>query len=121
MTHGCPLNQLHPRPMVSFLSSLHITARKQSLGQDNIFRSVFHSVHRGEGGSLPTGRGGGGLPLEGDLTPGARNQKSWRYASYWNAFLFIQDLNQKKSVQLTQLLLVLVPLKIASAYVKQDG
>ena len=88
-------------PYVIF--QLFITARKRSLGQGNIFGSASHSV-RGGGGSgrfssregLPRGGGGGsasrractGVCLQGGSTaPLPRNQKSWWYASYWNACL----------------------------------
>ena len=94
---------------------LIFTARKRSLCQGNIFTHVRHSVREGGGpayrwgclptewgGGLPRGdrrsayRGGGsvysggkeGLPTEGGWAdPLPRNQKSGRYASYWNTFL----------------------------------
>ena len=81
------------------------TVRKKSFGQGNVFRSVCHSIHwRGGlcmmslsiwlsgpmfllGGLCP----GGSLFWErGSLSRGDphQNQKSRRYASYLNAFLF---------------------------------
>ena len=79
---------------------------KRSFGQGNIFRSVCHSVHRGgrvvpapnfRGGSAPNFGGGcllqifgGGVSGPGGGSPifGIRSTFG-RYASYWNAFLFL--------------------------------
>ena len=98
------------------LSFYFVTNRKRSLGKGNIFRSVRDSVRdaeAGDGGWRSPSRGKGlptwglplgesayrgwsihpeGLPTVVDLPPEGlgrhpRNQKSGRYASYWNAFL----------------------------------
>ena len=44
--------------MKRFLKLLIITVRKRSLGQDNVFTPVCHSLHRG--GFIPACNGGGG-------------------------------------------------------------
>ena len=81
------------------------TARKRSLGQDNVFRSVYLSTGRGGYLDDVTSRGGvfvqGGVSVQGSLCLGGlcpgeslswskipRTVKSGRYVSYWNAFLF---------------------------------
>ena len=67
-------------PVCALFLLMLYTARKRSLGQDNIFTPVCHSVPGGSGpgGSLvPGGSGLGGLLL----------------ASYWNAFLLFIYLN----------------------------
>ena len=68
---------------------------KRSFGQGNIFTPVCHSVHRG-GVPAPNFRGGGGvggclLQIFGGGPPifGIRSPFG-RYASYWNAFLFLK-------------------------------
>ena len=91
--------------VISLILSNHskkfiFTARKRSLGQDNVFTPVCHSVHRG---CLHPG----GSAYRGDLHPGASciwegwtdprppsdamgyGQQCIRYASYWNALFFI--------------------------------
>ena len=96
---------------------LIITARKQSLGQDNIFRSVCHEFCPRGGGGQYLGRypPGPGTPSRAGTPPGTRyppgrytprrtrypragtppssacweiRATSGRYASYWNAYLF---------------------------------
>ena len=54
--------------------------------QGNIFTSVSDSVHRaGLSGRHPLWQ----TPLLGRHLPTADKYCSWRYASYWNAFLFV--------------------------------
>ena len=79
-----------------------ITARKRSLGQGNIFTPVCHSVHRGGGvcgcsgggcvrgclGGVHGCSGGGGV--RGIRRHTEIRSMSGRYASYWNAFLWIK-------------------------------
>ena len=88
-----------------------ITARKRSFGQGNIFTPVCHSVHRrgmvsqhalqrwvcaiqaclaaGGGGACS----GGGVPgLGGLLETPLDGYCCGRYASYWNAFLFMESI-----------------------------
>ena len=48
-----------------------VSARTQSLGQGNVFRSVCHSAHSGEGGLPLGGLHPGDLPTEGLLTGGS--------------------------------------------------
>ena len=48
-----------------------VTARTQSLGQGNVFRSVYHSAHMGGGGLPLGGLHPGGLPTEGLPTWGS--------------------------------------------------
>ena len=77
------------------------TARKRSLGQGNIFTLVCHSVHRG--GGLPQCMLGyqnpppRSRPPPGPGTPPSGSRACWeirstsgRYASYWNAILFVK-------------------------------
>ena len=97
-------------------SCLFITARKRSLGQANLFTPICQSFCSGGGGlcmmSLPVWLPGPMVPSRGISVPGPMflsgvsvnslsrgvsvgrhpppNQKSGRYASYWNAFLFMQ-------------------------------
>ena len=72
-----------------------ITARKRSLGQGNIFRSVCQEFCP-RGRVLPPGEGGasswrGCLLGGGELVETPRDGYCCgRYASYWNAFLFSQ-------------------------------
>ena len=72
----------------------NITARKQSLGQGNVFTPVCHSVHMGvhSRGGVSASRG---VCMGGCLNPGRVGQTlppstaiSGQYASYWNASLF---------------------------------
>ena len=81
-----------------------ITARKQSLGQGNVFTSICYSVHQGSGvvGSASKGAGSasrGRVCIQEVCIQGAGwadppngyygiRPTSGRYASYWNAFLF---------------------------------
>ena len=75
-------------------SVLLVTARKQSLGQGNVFRNVCHSVHKV---ILPLGGLPPGVCIQGGLSPGEvcvqgrcvdpQNQKIGWCTSYWNAFL----------------------------------
>ena len=75
---------------------LIFTAHKRSLGQGNAFRSVYRLCMISFPIWLPGPMFllGGGSLSRGFLSKGGvsvgrscRNQKSWRYASYWNAFL----------------------------------
>ena len=71
------------------------TARKRSLGQGNVFTCVCHSVR----GGLHSGRGPPptGICIQGGTVgqtpPGIWDTRIWstsgRYASHWNAFLFV--------------------------------
>ena len=90
--------------MKNLLGSV-ITARKRSLGQGNVFTRMCHSVHRGRrsalGGSTfraPASRGVclQGVWIQGSWADPLRYMRyygirstSGRYASYWNAFLFL--------------------------------
>ena len=79
------------------------TARKRSLGQGNVFTGVCLSTGEVPGpegveGVPAPGRGacsGGGVPAPGGLVwgvPGGDPPDGYccgRYASYWNAFLFL--------------------------------
>ena len=68
-----------------------ITGHKRSLVQGNVFTGVYLCTG---GGDLPTRgglTGGGGDCIQGALGRPPRNQKSGRYASYWNAYLFIEN------------------------------
>ena len=55
--------------------------------QGNVFTSVCHFVHRGMSGRTPPGR-----HPRADTLPPADGYCSGRYASYWNAFLFLLSL-----------------------------
>ena len=102
------------------------TARKRSLGQGNIFTPVCHSVHRGGmhgcsgGGACVVAPGGACVVLFGGVCMvlfggacmvlfrgGVRGffsffgyneirSMSGRYASYWNAFLFMLRRHSEK-------------------------
>ena len=80
-----------------FKAKIIITARKRSLGRGNIFVSVCHSVHRGEylGRYTPQA----GIHPPGQVHPPAMHagirSTSERYASYWNAFLFLFSCRNK--------------------------
>ena len=75
-----------------------VTARKRSLGQGNVFRSICLST--GGGGVSVQGVSVRGVSVrrvsvQGHLCPGRPHPppsmvKSGRYASYWNAFMFLQ-------------------------------
>ena len=81
-----------------------ITARKRSLGQGYIFTPVCHSVHRGGSSSVHAGiphtppeqaTPWDQAPPRNQAPPGSRacweiQSTSGRYASYWNAILFVQ-------------------------------
>ena len=70
-----------------------ITARKRSLGQGNIFTSVCQEFCSRGGVSGPGGAWSwGGAWFQGVPGPGGVGRDGYccgRYASYWNAFLFI--------------------------------
>ena len=80
-----------------------VTARKRSLRQGNMFTSVIPSVRGGESaskeGGLHPGRPasrGFASPLPSDIQD---TVNEWRYASYWNAFLFKMCVHCKPMVE----------------------